>query len=869
MENEKNAIIDEELFYNSARATYGVCSKHLKTQKNIFMSFSPHSTNQKMSFTNTIMIPFIKTEPSIDTRKDITRIKTESSKDEKYNLSIEKPITKIFIENENDKIDENTDDEIDLKFIEFEEKKESLEKNPYFFGGKISFDISKFQNNNEIENQKVKKIPNKNRKQSINDDINFYLKTCKDMNQKFNIASSQSNSNNKVKRMNSLNLKKLRNNAIPGKEGIEKKIRKNAKKTKTHFKIENKIKIKNSDNKNIKMKSDKNINKSFKISTNRIQRENTFQSDSSSLKNKDNDINYYKASLFNKNSSRNLKFNTENNLDIKNKNTKFKYKGVSHNVLKTGYNIETKEENKLIKKNEEKKVIVENEPKEKEKIINNILNKNLFNKSSNSRFLNTTRVKKYKSLTKEFIISEKKKTQNIVRKKMSETRRNLNFELELKNKDNLAKTQFNLFSPDKFTNTQFCGSDYLEYTLDCMELILKSDKAKKQVKNKVNFNFPKTKGKQSKKKIALFDVDETLVHCTGEIDISKETYQHCIEIVLPGNKRKKVGINIRPLWKKTLNLVKKNYHIVAFTASHQAYADAVLDFMDPTNKYFKYRLYRNNCSLVDVEGNKFYVKDLDIFDESYDLKDIIIVDNSVLSFIYHLENGIPIVPYYHEDKDGSLYVVGLYLDHIYKENDLREANKKYINLESFLNEAKLRKDSESIIDEASINNEGNKNETTDLENDISDSKEKPVVGEKNLNTVEQKKKSICSQKGQSRNSGSLEISTKSLKNISKLIDMYYEINNKRYIFDKKTEEIIEEKSNKSFSIDDEKEIKQNKSDKNLVDLVCERRLLTLENIPIRKNSRTKSNKTLHHYLNTKLIRSNFYDHFSDKVLLKK
>ena len=135
--------------------------------------------------------------------------------------------------------------------------------------------------------------------------------------------------------------------------------------------------------------------------------------------------------------------------------------------------------------------------------------------------------------------------------------------------------------------------------------------------------------------------------------------------------------------------------------------------------------------------------------------------------------------------------------------------------------------------------------------------------------VEQKKKSICSQKGQSRNSGSLEISTKSLKNRSKLIDMYYEINNKRYIFDKKTEEIIEEKSNKSFSIDDEKEIKQNKSDKNLVDLVCERRLLTLENIPIRKNSKTKSNKTLHHYLNTKLIRSNFYDHFSDKVLLKK
>ena len=129
--------------------------------------------------------------------------------------------------------------------------------------------------------------------------------------------------------------------------------------------------------------------------------------------------------------------------------------------------------------------------------------------------------------------------------------------------------------------------------------------------------------------------------------------------------------------------------------------------MDPNKKYFKYRLYRNNCSLVNVDGAQFYVKDLDIFNEAYDLKDIVIVDNSVLSFIYHLENGIPIVPYYNEDKDGSLYIVGLYLRHIYKEDDLREANKKYINLDSFLNEAKNRNDENSTINEESISIENN------------------------------------------------------------------------------------------------------------------------------------------------------------------
>jgi TFIIF-interacting CTD phosphatase-like protein len=135
--------------------------------------------------------------------------------------------------------------------------------------------------------------------------------------------------------------------------------------------------------------------------------------------------------------------------------------------------------------------------------------------------------------------------------------------------------------------------------------------------------------------------------------------------------------------------------------------------MDPKKKYFKYRLYRNNCSLLDVEGAKFYVKDLEILNEHYNLKDIVIIDNSVLSFAFHLHNGIPIVPYYDEDKDGSLYVVGLYLMHIYNEEDLREANKKHINLDSFLEEAKRKKEesiSSEVEDDESYDNEENEDD---------------------------------------------------------------------------------------------------------------------------------------------------------------
>jgi len=90
--------------------------------------------------------------------------------------------------------------------------------------------------------------------------------------------------------------------------------------------------------------------------------------------------------------------------------------------------------------------------------------------------------KRLKTFNKGCDSSDKKKIQTINKRKFSESRKNIDFESALKNKNNLANTQFNLFSPDKFTNTQFCGSDYCEYTLDCMDLILNKNKSQRQQK---------------------------------------------------------------------------------------------------------------------------------------------------------------------------------------------------------------------------------------------------------------------------------------------------------------------------------------------------------------------------------------------------
>ena len=805
-------------------------------------------------------------------------MKTESSGDEKNNISCDKQVTRILIPNEIDKIEENTN-EIEFTNLDYNENKDSLEINPYFQGSNLNIDITKYQNNSEIEKKKVNKILNKNKikphKGISNNNINN-ISTSKNLRKTISIDNKLSS---KMKRIRSMNLNNLEKPINTEKEISENKIRK--KKNKFRTSPNNEIVKKNAKDKtsyktlhNNKENKENKDNKENKVKPHRKKRENTVVNKSSEIKIKDYNIKAYKTSLFNKNSSSNMETKIDPNLIMKDEKEKInkrkkviKYNGLSHKLL-LNFGLNNKDENKMNKEKTEKKEKKEKREKseKKEKKESNRkkeaqnkdqeINHNptiRSNKKKNSLSFLNSQIKKVKTLTKEFNMGEKRRIQKTFRKKITE---NLDFESALRNKNNLGKTQYNLFSPDKFTNTEFCDSDYCEYTLECMDLILNKDIAQRQIKSKVNFNFPKSKGKKQKK-IALFDLDETLVHCTGDINLKAEPYQHCINVVLPGNIETKVGINIRPFWKKTLNLIKKYYHIVVFTASHQAYADAVLDFMDPTKKYFNYRLYRNNCSLVDINDVKFYVKDLDIFNEFYDLKDIIIVDNSVLSFIYHLENGIPIVPYYNEDKDGSLYVVGLYLIHIYKEYDLREANKKYINLNSFLNEAKEKKIKESSINEESFNSSIitesiEKKESTQKNTDQSNKEIRLSKSNEHLKNLRRCSFSIG-------NNNRMKLMSR-----SKLINVYYEINNQP-MSEKKIATIIEEKSNKSFSVD-EGDINEsdNEEKKNLNEILFRNRLFSTDDKPFASRGKSQSNNVLNNFNDLKYIRSNFFNMFSEK-----
>ena len=132
-----------------------------------------------------------------------------------------------------------------------------------------------------------------------------------------------------------------------------------------------------------------------------------------------------------------------------------------------------------------------------------------------------------------------------------------------------------------------------------------------------------------------------------------------------------------------MEAISEHFEIVVFTASVKEYADAVLNYLDPENKYFKHRFYREHCLNI---SNRVFVKDLRIFGNRK-LENVIMVDNSLYSFANQLGNGVLINSFYNDKEDQELdnlknYLVG----YLSQANDVREVNEQIFNFSSILNE---------------------------------------------------------------------------------------------------------------------------------------------------------------------------------------
>jgi RNA polymerase II subunit A small phosphatase-like protein len=97
------------------------------------------------------------------------------------------------------------------------------------------------------------------------------------------------------------------------------------------------------------------------------------------------------------------------------------------------------------------------------------------------------------------------------------------------------------------------------------------------------FTLPKTE----KTKLAIFDMDETLIHCIPDRHLHSDTGSSAIkqtDVVLKFNYSdcvETLPVNIRPYIKECIMEIKKEYQVIVFTASKKEYADTILDYIDP------------------------------------------------------------------------------------------------------------------------------------------------------------------------------------------------------------------------------------------------------------------------------------------------
>ena len=130
-----------------------------------------------------------------------------------------------------------------------------------------------------------------------------------------------------------------------------------------------------------------------------------------------------------------------------------------------------------------------------------------------------------------------------------------------------------------------------------------------------------------------------------------------------------------------------SYQLVAYTASDKLYADAILDFIEGDEKLFSARLYRQHC----VSTEFGLVKDLRII-ANRSMKDLVIIDNSALSFAFNVNNGIPILPFYDNHEDEELRHLTFYLTCLQQSqvDDIRAHNEEAFGLYRLATEHETR-----------------------------------------------------------------------------------------------------------------------------------------------------------------------------------
>ncbi|CAD8211530.1 unnamed protein product [Paramecium pentaurelia] len=179
-----------------------------------------------------------------------------------------------------------------------------------------------------------------------------------------------------------------------------------------------------------------------------------------------------------------------------------------------------------------------------------------------------------------------------------------------------------------------------------------------------------------KPKTLLLDLDETLIHSCS----LRENPQVTVTAFGDYGEEAKIHFNIRPFCAWFLQQMSQLYTIYVFTASSSAYANAIVNYLDPKRQWILGILSRGNCMET---KNGFFIKDLRIVGNKQ-LKDMVIVDNLAHSFGFQIENGIPILEWHNDQNDQELKYLATYLMEAADQEDIRVFNTQRLKLDQLI-----------------------------------------------------------------------------------------------------------------------------------------------------------------------------------------
>lgn len=196
------------------------------------------------------------------------------------------------------------------------------------------------------------------------------------------------------------------------------------------------------------------------------------------------------------------------------------------------------------------------------------------------------------------------------------------------------------------------------------------------------FQFPKKLIPRSilysnKKKTLVIDLDETLIHSISRgTTHSNSSQAHIIEVRFAiSGVSTLYYVHKRPYCDLFLSKVCKWYNLIIFTASMKEYADPVIDWLENSfSGRFAQRMYRSNCIMRDGVG---YIKDLgnikdpDSKDLTVPLTDVIIIDNSPISYAMHVDNAIQVEGWISDPTDTELLNLLPFLEALRHTTDVR------------------------------------------------------------------------------------------------------------------------------------------------------------------------------------------------------